>query len=86
MGAVAVMHGLGFDGLSVIFMRVKGDRLDPADSYRSEYVGSDEAKELTTLGGDGTPVVGIVGKTNDKDLTGMGILLKGQEGFSPRGR
>jgi len=70
----------------VTFMRVKGDRLDPTDRYDSEYVGSDEKKPLTRLGGDGTPVVGIVGKTNARDLTGMGLLLKGQEGFTPKPR
>jgi len=86
VGAIAVMHGLGFDGISVTFMRVKGDRLDPTDRYDSEYVGSDEKKPLTRLGGDGTPVVGIVGKTNARDLTGMGLLLKGQEGFTPKPR
>ena len=36
--------------------------------------------------GNGTPVVGIVGKTNARDLTGMGLLLKGQEGFTPKPR
>jgi S1-C subfamily serine protease len=79
VGAVSVMHGLGFDGISVTFMKVKDGKLDPKDSYESKYVGSDEKKALTKLGGDGTPVVGIVGKSNDKDLTGFGLLLKGQE-------
>ena len=79
VGAVSVMHGLGFDGISVTFMKVANGKLDPKDSYESKYVGSDEKKPLTKLGGDGTPVVGIVGKANDKDLTGFGLLLKGQE-------
>ncbi len=80
VGAVSVMHGLGFDGISVTFMKVAdGGRLDAKDSYESKYVGSDEKKQLTKIGGDGTPVVGIVGKSNDKDLTGFGLLMKGQE-------
>ncbi len=80
VGAVSVMHGLGFDGISVTFMRVvDGGKLDPKDSYESKYVGSDEKKALNKLGGDGTPVVGIVGKANDKDLTGFGLLMKGHE-------
>lgn len=81
VGAVSVMHGLGFDGLSVTFMKVTDGKLDPTDSYESPYLGSDERKALTKLGGDGTPVVGVVGKTNAKDLTGFGLLFKGQEGF-----
>jgi S1-C subfamily serine protease len=80
VGAVSVMHGLGFDGIKVTFMKVvDGTKLDPKDCYDSEYVGSDEKKALTKIGGDGTPVVGITGKANDKDLTGFGLLLKGQE-------
>ena len=86
VGAVSVMHGLGFDGLSVTFMRVTGDKLDPSDSYQSGYVGSDERKPLTRLGGDGTPAVGIVGTTNARDLSGFGLLFKGQEGFQPKER
>jgi len=84
VGAISVMSCLGFDGLSVTFMKVAGGKLDPTDSYESAYVGSDQKKRLTKLGGDGTPVVGIVGKSNRADMTGMGLLFKGQEGYQPR--
>jgi hypothetical protein len=83
VGAMAVKHGLGFDGLSVTFMKITGDKLNPADSYESEFVGSDEKKTPTKVTGGGLPVVGIVGKTNDKDMTGMGLLFKGQT-FEPK--
>jgi hypothetical protein len=83
VGAMAVKHGLGFDGMSVTFMKVSGDKLDPTDSYESEFVGSDEKKTPTKVTGGGLPVVGIVGKTNDKDMTGMGLLFKGQT-FEPK--
>lgn len=86
VGAVSVMSGLGFDGIKLTYMKVANGKLDPADSYDSEYVGSDQKKALTKLGGDGTPVIGVVGKTNAKDLTGLGILLKGQEGYEPKKR
>lgn len=55
-----------------------GGRLDPTDSYASEWVGSAQKKPLTKLGGDGTPVVGVVGKSNRTDMTGMGLLFQGQ--------
>jgi hypothetical protein len=84
VGAIAVKHGLGFDGMSITFMKVVDGKLDPKDSYESEFVGSDENKIPTRIGGDGTPVIGIVGKTNDKDMTGMGLLFKGQEGYEPK--
>jgi hypothetical protein len=84
VGAIAVKHGLGFDGMSITFMKVKDGKLDPKDSYESEFVGSDEKKPTTKVGGNGVPVVGIVGKANDKDMTGMGLLFKGQEGYEPK--
>jgi hypothetical protein len=85
VGAIAAKYGGGFDGMSVTFMKVGADgKLDPKDSYESDYVGTDEKKNPTKLGGGGTPVIGIVGKTNDKDMTGMGLLFKGQEGYEPK--
>jgi hypothetical protein len=83
VGAVLAKHGLMFGGMSVVFMRVADGRLDPADRYESDFVGLEQDKPLTKLGGDGTPVVGIVGKSNKKDMTGMGLLFKGQEAFDP---
>jgi hypothetical protein len=84
VGAISVKHGLGFDGISVTFMKVVKGKLDPKTSYESEYVGSNEKKNLTKLGGDGSLVIGIVGRTNAKDMTGMGLLFKGQEGYEPK--
>ncbi len=84
VGGIAAKHGLGFDGMSVTFMKMTDGKLDPKDTYESEFVGSDEKKPATKIGGSGTPVIGIVGRTNDKDMTGMGLLLKGQEGYEPK--
>ena len=39
---------------------------------------TNEKKPLTKLGGSGAPVIGIIGKKNDKDMTRMGLLLKGK--------
>jgi hypothetical protein len=86
VGAIAVKHGLGFDGMSITFMKIVDGKLDPKDSYESEYVGTNEKKPTTKLGGTGTPVIGIIGRSNDKDMTGMGLLFKGQEGYEPRKR
>jgi len=58
-------------------------KLDPADAYESEWVGYDGNKQPTRLGGDGTPVIGIVGKASERELNGLGLLFKGQEGFNP---
>ena len=37
----------------------------------------------TRLGGDGTPVIGIIGKENSKDCTGLGLLMATVEGKEP---
>lgn len=85
VGRVTARHFGAFEGCSVTFMKVADGKLDAADSYESEWVGSEEAnKTLTKLGGDGTPVLGVVGRVNDKEMVAMGVLLKGQEGFTPK--
>ena len=78
VGAINGMPRLGCDGLALTFMRVKGDRLDPADAYESEWAGWKGAPKPTKLGGDGTPVVGIILKKNDRHLTGIGVLFRGK--------
>lgn len=75
VGAVDVNAGLWLDGMRVTFMRVQNGRLDPGDSYQSDYVGGSGGGR-TTLGGDGTPAIGIVGKANPIDCTGFGLVFK----------
>ncbi|MBN9121575.1 MAG: hypothetical protein J0I06_20910, partial [Planctomycetes bacterium] len=81
VATVTVRAGLGLDGLSVTFMKVDGAQLDPKESYVSEWVGGPGGRAPVKLGGDGTPIVGIVGRTNGTVTNGFGVLLKGQEGF-----
>jgi hypothetical protein len=75
IGAIIGKAGLGLDGLSVTFMRVEGARLEPKDAYQSEWIGGHGGGQETKLGGTGSPVIGIVGKSNAKDLTGLGLML-----------
>jgi hypothetical protein len=85
IAAVTCKSGLNFDGCSLTFMKMKADgTLDPADSYESDWVGYNGNKRPTKLGGDGTPVIGIVGRGTDRELNGLGLLFKGQEGFEPK--
>jgi predicted Zn finger-like uncharacterized protein len=76
VGAISIRAGLLVDGLSVTFMKVKGTKLDPTDSYDSDWIGGTGGNGPTKLGGDGSAVVGIVGRENEKDATGLGLLLK----------
>jgi S1-C subfamily serine protease len=75
VGGLKVNAGLWVDGLTVNFMRVKGAQLDSSDSYQSDYVGG-KGGNPTILAGDGTPVVGIIGKSNKQGTTGIGLILK----------
>jgi hypothetical protein len=76
VGAMTVKAGLGVDGLSVTFMKLTDGKLDPKDAYESEWVGGKGGGAPVKLGGDGTLVIGLKGKANDKDATGLGVLLK----------
>jgi hypothetical protein len=76
IGAVSIKAGLGLDGFSVTFMKVIGDHLDPLDSYESQYIGGPGGGGPDKLGGDGKFVLGIIGKRSDKEVQGLGLLLK----------
>jgi S1-C subfamily serine protease len=76
VGAISVKAGLGADGLSITFMKVVDGKLDPKDTYESEWVGGMGGGKVDKLGGDGTPMIGIVGKSNGRDATGLGLLKK----------
>jgi hypothetical protein len=77
VGAIMAKAGLTVDGMSVTFMKViAGGRLDPQDSYESDWIGGMGGGGPERLGGDGSPVIGIIGRANAKDMTGLGLLLK----------
>lgn len=85
VGAISGKAQQWCHGFSLTFMKVKPDgTLDPADSYESEWAGWNGAMPVTKVAGDGTPVVGIVGKIVRGDTTALGLLFKGQEGFEPK--
>jgi hypothetical protein len=78
VGGLRVRYGEGIDSLSVIFMRIKGNRLDPSDSYESPVYGGTggRTREPTLLGGTGSMIVGLYGKTsNDPQSTFMALGL-----------
>jgi S1-C subfamily serine protease len=76
LAAVTIKAGATVDGMSATFMRVKNGKLDRTDSYESEWVGGVGGGAAMRIGGDGTLVVGVVGKSNERDATGLGLLLK----------
>jgi hypothetical protein len=84
VGAMSVKQGLGLDGLSLTFFKVTDGKLNPKDSYESEFVGTIDKKTAPKVGGDGTAVLGIATRSNKKDMMGMGLIFKGQEDWEPK--
>jgi S1-C subfamily serine protease len=90
VGAIALKTGLGVDGLSITYMKLADGKLDPKDSYESEWVGGGGDKQSVKIGGDGTLVVGVLGRTNGRDVTGLGLIYSDTnkpnlDGAWPRG-
>jgi len=91
VAGLSVKVGFAVDGLSITFMKVVDGKLDPKDSYESEWVGvpigsnkSDVAKKMA---GDGTPIVGIFGKSNGFKMTsGLGLLMLNATAPSTQGK
>ena len=75
VGGVTIRSGLLVNGLSVTFMRIKDGKLDPTDSYESQWIGDKTGGSETSLQGDGTPVIGVIGKANKKDCMGLGLVF-----------
>jgi len=79
IGAITVKAGLGLDGFSVTFMKIGRELLNPKDAYESEWIGGTGGGGPDKLAGDGWPIVGIVGKTNQKgDVTGIGLIERNE--------
>lgn len=79
VGAINVKAGLVVNGFSITFMRINGNVLDPADAYTSAWIGDRTGGSgPTVLGGDGTQIVGIIGKRNARDCNGLGLLKRHQ--------
>lgn len=76
VGGIIVKAGLYIDGLSVVFMRVNDGKLDESDSYESEWFGGSGGGAKKKLGFGGTPVIGIIGKFDERRCTGVGLLMK----------
>ncbi len=59
VGAIQVDGDKYVYAIRVAFMRIDGDRLDPKDSYVSEWIGKPTGQAPKTLNGDGAFVVGV---------------------------
>jgi hypothetical protein len=74
VAGLAVRGAARVDGFKVIFMRRLGASLDPRSAYESPWIGGRGGGPAVTLGGDGSPVVGIQGRAA-ADLDAIGLVL-----------
>jgi hypothetical protein len=65
VGAIYARGGGGFDAFKPIFMRITDTGLDTDDKYEGPHIGRKGGGD-GTLGGDGSFIVGLHGKVNDK--------------------
>jgi hypothetical protein len=75
VGALTIKAGLGVDGMSVTFMEIRQNGLDPKHAYESYWLGGMGGGPKTKLAGSGKPVIGIFGTTADGTSTFNGLGL-----------
>lgn len=74
IGAVQLKAGLFLDGISVTFMQIQGDRLNPEMNYASEYYGGKGGGDRT-LSVPGEPIIGLHGHiAKDGRLHSLGVI------------
>ena len=56
-------------------MHVNGDKLDNRDSYESDWIGGYGGNDPQLLSGQGRPVVGLIGRENARECTGLGLCV-----------
>jgi S1-C subfamily serine protease len=83
VGAIRAMEGGAMvAGLSVTFMKLGKDALDPKDAYESKWAGGTFGREKSLSGG-GVLVLGIIGHEGkmafqgEQACSGLGLLLNG---------
>lgn len=76
VGSVTVRGGGGLDSVTVTFMRIKGNSLDPNDDGVTRPIGGGDGSGGATVGGDGTPVIGICGRVQvPNGNLGLGLIF-----------
>ena len=75
IGEVVIGAGIGIDAIQVVYRKIEDNGLSIDDSYQSEWHPKRRGKEVT-LGGEGRPVVGLLGRQNGRgEVTALGLML-----------
>jgi hypothetical protein len=84
VGSVTVRGGGGLDAITVTFMRIRGNRLDPGDVILSSPIGGNGGGE-SRLAADGAPIIGIHCRADDKaEYLGLGLIFLNQTPPAPK--
>jgi len=79
VGAVEAWAGGVLHAVTVTFMKVKGEELDPSDSYQSDLYGS-KNNDVANLTGNGQPIVGVCGYAGD-DMNQLCLVYRRKAGM-----
>jgi hypothetical protein len=74
VGALRTHTGLGVDGFEMVFMKVKGGRLDPSDSYNSPWLGDVNGGSPRDVMNNGNLVVGLQGRASGT-VRALGLIV-----------
>ena len=74
IGTIVARGGVVIDGFQLVFMKVRGAALDPADSYLSEWIGG-IGGERKRLDGGGQPLTGLYGQAGN-EVNSIGLFVK----------
>lgn len=75
IGKVVIGAGIGIDAIQVTYMKIEDNGLSIDDIYQSEWHPKRRGKEVT-LGGEGRPVVGLLGRQNGRgEVTALGLIM-----------
>jgi hypothetical protein len=76
VGAVNVQARLWLTGLSLQFMEIAPEGLNPAASYQSDWLGHAPVSGAgVQIGGEGSAVIGIHGHAGTAAISSLGLVL-----------
>ena len=78
VGGINTHTGLSVDGFELVFMKVDGDHLDPADSYNSPWLGDEKGGSPRNVASDGKIPVGLQGRAA-KEVNALGLIVPAGE-------
>ena len=74
VGGLTLRSGLDINGLSLTYMKIDGQALDPLQSYTSDWVGDRTGGGEASIDGNGAPVVGVFGSQDDEHASALGLI------------